>query len=395
MAHDPVSIPEVAFLSQGKVHLLAHGSVTPVESAFAEDVNRREREIQKRQEWKTEGSGARFLSGGMMMAAEQIAPATMPQVTSVAAGRESGQLLYSIHVGGLAGLFVYDVARKRESRIQHGREDRLLHLSRPGLNNRVACSVESDNGARHLAVLAGDSYELSEVTEGDSRDEAPSWVEGKNALVYHSAGLARSPEGHVVGMSPFSICRVDLDTGEVNELASDDAHDFLAPRQSADGTLYFIRRLRAKRANPLKGLLSLLALPFRFLYAIFQWLNFFTLRYTGKSLSSDGQEQQNPDPRQLLIWGNLIDAARSDRDSRNGGGEAPIVDSSWKLIKRTPDGRERVVASAVVSFDIRRDGAVVYTNGSAIYRISPHRPEKSDRKELLAEAPLIEQIVGL
>ena len=48
--------PEIAYLSQGKLHLVRRGETTPIESAFAGDVRRREEEIHRRNAWKTEGT---------------------------------------------------------------------------------------------------------------------------------------------------------------------------------------------------------------------------------------------------------------------------------------------------------------------------------------------------
>ena len=73
--------------------------------------------------------------------------------------------------------------------------------------------------------------------------------------------------------------------------------------------------------------------------------------------------------RQMLIWGNLIDAddaARKGKDEEDAG----LVPRSWELVAER-DGKPRVLAHGVVSFDLTPDGGVVYSTGRAIYRLAP------------------------
>jgi hypothetical protein len=168
--------PKIAFVCHGKLYL--HSGVSgegavAVESTFAEDVRRREDESLRRKAWKSEGPSAFF--SGLAAAAREPALAPGASLESLAPGRTAGEILYTLRIGALGGLFCYDSSLDRESRIHHGRENRISDLSRPGPDGSVACSVHSANGARHLAPLRGDGFDEKEVTEGDSRDEAPSW----------------------------------------------------------------------------------------------------------------------------------------------------------------------------------------------------------------------------
>src|SRR6185503_5267171 len=114
-----------------------------------------------------------------------------------------------------------------------------------------------------------------------------------------------------------------------------------------------------------------LLFPARLLYALFQWLNFFTARYSGRPLTTaGGPKREGADIKQMMVWGNLIDAEQAARESAGRGDDTPdLVPSSWQLVRRTADGAVQVLASGVLSFDVADDGAVVYTNGSAVYLI--------------------------
>ena len=68
--------------------------------------------------------------------------------------------------------------------------------------------------------------------------------------------------------------------------------------------------------------------------------------------------------------------------------DAPsLVPSSWQLVRESA-ARKEVLAKGVLSFDLAPDGAVVYSNGSAIHRVEP----ESGRRERVLVASAIEQV---
>ena len=145
--------------------------------------------------------------------------------------------------------------------------------------------------------------------------------------------------------------------------------------------------------SPWLALRDALLFPFRMAYAIFQFFNFFSMRYTGKPLStSRGAAKRQPDLKQMMVWGNLIDADSAALQDRLGDPEAPsLVPSSWQLVRQSPGGRKDVLAKAVLSFDIAADGSVLYSNGSAIHRIGP----TGGQAERLLVGRMIEQVTAL
>jgi hypothetical protein len=94
----------------------------------------------------------------------------------------------------------------------------------------------------------------------------------------------------------------------------------------------------------------------------------------------------------MMVWGNLIDADHAARENRVGETDAPdLVPSSWQLVRRSPDGDTEVLARGILSFDIAADGALVYSNGSAIHR----RPAGGGRGERILVGKMIEQVTAL
>jgi hypothetical protein len=241
--------------------------------------------------------------------------------------------------------------------------------------------------------MNADGSDLREITEGESLDLAPSWVPEARRIVYQSAGLGRDREGRVAGMSPFSAQVLDLETGEIEPLLEDARFDFLGPRVARDGTAYAIRRPhRAGDGSPWRAAADAVLFPFRMVSAVFGFLNIFSMRYSGKPLSSSGgARQREADPRQMMIWGNLVDAEKAEQRARRKGEDAPaLVPSSWRLVRRRPGAAVEELASGILGFDLCDDGSVVVTNGSAIDHLAAN-----GQRERLWRGELIEQVIAI
>lgn len=383
-----------AYVSQGKLHLKdGDGEVRLIESQFAQAVRERAVEIHDRNAWKTQGSGARFMSGGLLWGAPQQDPAALPMaITGVSRGHADDQLVYALDTREISGIFRLDDHAGSEQRLLHTADFRVGRLnSSPGAD-RMVCALTRKRGNSCIAVMRGDGSELTDVTQGDAVDDAPHWLPGSaNELVFQSAAIGRDHNGLAAAQGPFAIQKLNLDAGEIKTLAEDPGYDFLAPQLAADGALYYIRRPYLNpREGPgfLRALLDLALLPFRLLYAVFQYLNFFTARYTGNTLTSaGGARQKGADLRQMMIWGNLMEASRA---TANGDEPSGLVPKTWELIRRSPEGKIESLARQVVSFDLCPDGSIVYSNGSAVY----HRPNGGPAT-VVARDGLIEQVIAL
>jgi hypothetical protein len=383
-----------AYLSAGQLYIRSEdGSTRRVDSDFGEQVKQRAREIEARHGWKNEGRGARFMSTGLLWGMPAKDPAlSQVAVRCVYRGTRPDEIQYVLDTGGLTGVCAWHTRTGVERRLQHGSERRIQHLAPSPTGEQVACSVVHRDGTSALGVMNAEASDLTEITEGDVRDEAPSFVPGPGRrLVYQSAGMGRDREGLLRDVQAFSIHEIDLDRGEIRTLAEDPRADLLCPRVMPDGTLLYIRRPRGRQPgfSPLRAVLDTILFPFRLLYALLQYLNFFSARYTGKPLTAaGGPKQQGADARQMMIWGNLLDAEQA---AREGSEEPPaVVPRAWKLVRRRPGAGPEAVADSVGFFDLCRDGSILFTTGSAVYQL---RPDGS-RIRLLTAA-LVEQVVAL
>jgi hypothetical protein len=384
-----------AYLSGGKLYLkLGLANVQTIVSEFGQAVQQRELQMQRRNSWKQKNMAADFMSGGMSQDPKpdrSILPVAVQGVCPTSADR----LLYTLEAGEVGGIFTIerfggvsiDVIGQAAvpERHQKTREKRLFHsadfkVDRVDFNPEyqlIACAAIAKDGSANIATMPVNSVHLAQVTEGDSLDLAPKWIPGfRRAIVFQSAGIGRDGAGGIVEQKHSTIEQLDLDRQEVITLASDPKYDLLSPQMAADGTLYYIRR----PYRPLRQRVSLsqivkdaLFIPARLLTAIFEWLNFFTRRHTGKSLLAVPQLPERINSHQVLFLGRLVDVGTEvERNRRFGDADSPaLVPRSWELIEQYPHREPKVIARGVVAFDVGQSGQIIYSNGSAVYGMSP------------------------
>jgi hypothetical protein len=317
-------------------------------------------------------------------------------ITCVSRGLNPGEVMYSLETDEISGLFVVD-ATGLEQRLFHTADFRVRSVAVHPDGSVIAVSVVHSNFTANLALLNAEGSDFHEISEGDSIDLAPHWVAGPGRrLVFQSAGLGRDAAGRYSGLGPFAVQQLDLDSGHIQCLAEDPDGDLLGPQMDAAGALYYIRRPYAgkpKAVNPLTIVKDTLFFPFRMAYAIFQYFNFFSMRYTGRPLStSRGAAQRMPDMKRMMIWGNLVDVESAAKENRLGDSDAPsLVPSSWQLVRQTAGGKT-VLAKGVLSFDLARDGSVLYSNGSAVHRLEPANGNRAERRLV---GTMIEQVAAI
>lgn len=386
---------DIAYLAQGKIRLKA-GAQPPrtIESQYGETLRDRINRSQQRHSWKGQGADNGFFSGQSLWGKRANDPAAIRiAVTSICRGSARGQVLYSLESDSLCGVLALDNLGAEERRLWNNNTIRLRHLSSSSDTGDLACSVEHEFGTANIGIMLNDDSGLKEVTEGDSFDTAPRWLPGPGKqIVFQSAGVGRDRDGNFAGHGPFSIQQLNLDSGEMATLAEDAQNDLLSPHVARDGALYFIRRpYRAgPEIKPLHMLKDVILFPFRLIYAVFQFFNVFTQMFTGNKLTTaaaGGVKKHQADPLQMMIWGNLVNAEKA----AEGKGDAPdLVPKSWQLVRRRPGAGEEIIARGVLAFDLCADGAIVYSNGSAIFSLLP-----DGNTERLLVDKLIEQVAVL
>jgi hypothetical protein len=383
-------MPDLAFLSKRKLYRRKNGVTQALDSEFERTVRERTASIERRHAWKSQGRGAMFM-GGVGAAQGGAANETPVLLTGLTAGPE-GALLYSMETDAVSGFFLLD-AEGRETRLFHTADFRIRHAAlHPDGATLAATAFHKDSMRSNIAILPLRGTDFSEVTEGDSFDQVPRWVPGPGRrIVFQSAGIGRNTAGNFVGLGPCTIQQLDLDSGALEEIAAEADHDLLQPRQTEDGTLYYIRKPYESgipKTSLLGSLKDAALFPFRMAGAVFQYFNVFSMMYTGKPLvTNKGAVQRQLDPRQMFIYGNLANARMIQSQEEDGEG---LVPSSWELVRRRPGGQTDTIAKKVLTFDLTSDGGALCSDGATIVLIGP-----DGRSERVLKGELIEQVLAL
>lgn len=367
--------PAVAYLSDGKLFLqLPEAASREVQSTFAQQVMQRQARHNEVHGWRSQSA----VWGNMGMAAPemsqweqvQAAQRTPVRIQGVAPGEKPGDLYYVLAVGDTGGLFHYSGDAQTENRLMHRNGFPARDISRRSPGGEIAVSVQREDGTAGIQVGESDGRFLRNVTDGDALDEAPSWVPGEaRKLVYQSAGVGRNEQGFPVGLAPYRVEQLDLDKQDITTVREEDGFDLLQPRMTEDGTLYCIRRpyepTGPRPVSLLEVTKDVVLFPFRLARAGYHFLNFISVMFSGKPLSTAAGPQHNvTDTRYRMIWGRMIDtkAAMKAAAKDDAGG---LVPDTWQLVRRAESGEETILARRVVSYDVCDDG-IVYTDGSMI-----------------------------
>jgi len=384
-----MSPPSLAYLAGGRLHVkLGEAPVHAFDSAFGQQMRDRHVEIQQKHSWKAEGRGARFMSGLLWGMPGRDQAAMRVAITSLTRGARAGELLYALDTEGRSAVCLFMAADASERRLLHGSTLRIRDVRAALGREQIACSVVHPDGTASIAVMGLDATELREVTEGDAQDRFPAWAPGPGArLVYQSASVGRDGAGQAAALGPSEVHLLDLESGALETLASEHGRDLLCPQLDAQGTLFCIRRPHRRRERSFLGaLLDVVLIPARLLFAVFQYLNFFSARYTGKPLTTAGARQKSADARQMMVWSNLMEAEQSGASDE----PPPAVPKSWQLVRIRPGQPAETIAEGVVAFDLADDGSVLYSTGTAVHHLG-----SDGRHERLLAGERMEALVAL
>ncbi|HTW67235.1 MAG TPA: hypothetical protein VME17_21595, partial [Bryobacteraceae bacterium] len=360
-----------------------------IESEYERTVRERTASLERRHAWKSQGRGAMFM-GGLWAQQPHSGNDIAVLLTGITAGMD-GDLLFSMETDAVSGIFLLDT-QGVETRLFHTADFRIRHADLHADGITLAVTAFHKNMQSNIALLPVRGTDFTELTEGDSFDQLPRWVPGpKRRIVFQSAGVGRDAAGRFAGLGPCSIQQLDVDSGDVEEIASESGRDLLQPRQAEDGSLYYIRK-PYESGIPDASLLGCLKdaglFPFRMARAVFQYFNIFSMMYTGKPLvTKQGALQRRIDPRQAFIYGNLANAQMAQSQVDDAQGRVP---SSWELARRASGGQTEVIARNVLAFDLTPDGSVLHSDGAAITRLTPE-----GRTERVLQAEMIEQVLAL
>ncbi|WP_035612388.1 hypothetical protein [Haloferula sp. BvORR071] len=387
--------PSIALIADGRLILARmDGQSKRHDCEFAAEIERREQRSAEKNSWLQgeEGAGGMnpFGRSSVWGRRSMAGPSLRPQIVAVEGGERPGSMVYALWTGVVGAVLEYDFEEGYERRVFHRERFHASEFDRHPDDGRLVCRF-GEPMSSSLAVLDADGRNARAVTEGDSIDAAPSWVPGGEAVVYHSAGLSRDPNGAVRGLGPSSIHRIDLKSGELETLVEYPEKDLLSPRADVAGNLYYIRRNyegpHGVRPPLWVTLKDAVLFPFRIIRAMVDFFQIFSMMVSKKPLTSaGGPKAQGPEPVRMWIYGRMIDVQKA---SAANGPDGALAPADWELVKRSPDGTETVMAKHVLAYDIAKDGRIAWSDGKNL-----HLVENGAKKKLLSE-PLIDAVKWL
>ncbi len=360
----------LAYLSRGKLFLKPAGAAAEqVHSQYVQQMADRAEKAKQLHGWKEDTSwGTSFVGKGVQ---DNDGDALGVDFAASAFVPGENKLLYFLKDKSFGGLFEYDVATGNELRLVHKQNLSFEDMQYNRARDQVLCATHHANGIANIVRMNRDGGDFTELTGGDSCDTSPCWVD-ENKVVYQSQGHARGAEGYIVAYAPSSIQLLDLETSGVSPVLEDESTDYLQPRVGSSGDLYYLRRPhQAPHYGSSNALVDTLLFPFRLLRAVFHYLNFFSLMYARKPLTSASGPQVQMDTKELMLKGMRINAEKALKTEKQVNGVPSLVPASWQLVRRDRTGAESVLASHVASFTLGEGDCVVYTNGCGIFLLTP------------------------
>lgn len=383
------------YIQDGKMYRFNGENSKEISSWVLDSYISKVRSRAEQNEWKYNGQGAAFTGSAMPHAsASEAVSSIFSRVNCV--GEYKGNLLYSIDIDSTNGIYRKSTESESEGIVLCSSSTAYRSFDIKG--DRLVASA-AFAGESHIGILDLTTGSFDTYTEGHVRDSSPVWsATDSNKIYFCSAGLPENektapdeknaPRGisqmvdemyssSSVTLGPSAICLLDISEGRLDELLSDNGYNFTSPFSAPDGSLYYIRRpYKYNSGGSSFGCLAdILMLPVRLFQALFGFLNVFSAKYSGKTLSRSDVKQKSDD--QLMIDGNLINAERELKENARRGDKNPgIIPRSWELRRLDKDGNDTLIRAGVAAYKLCTDGSILISNGSHILRVDENGREE-------------------
>lgn len=348
----------------------------------------------KNSEWKTQGMGARFM-GEYSDESANVENSDVSYFDSLCFFGSPDEIIYSMTVNQLSGVMKKDLtaAKDGEGHIIHSRE-LVFNGAYPDKENKKFVTCIKDNFVNsHLAVFDLASSDYMTLTDGDCCDFDASFSASNDSLIYFaSKGAGRNGNGEFVKYSPSSIFSYDLLSGDVDEIVTEPNKSLAKPKDDENGNLYYIIRPEKERKTSFFGLLlDAILIPWKILKALFNFIELFTVMFTGKGFtekSNNPAKTRDKTPQEIAIDDNLINAEEEyKKNLRHKDNFAGIAPWSWQLVKRSANGTVTPIKNGVIDYCILSDGRIACTNGKHIFVI-----DENGKSEKIADTDLCTKI---
>lgn len=384
---------KITFAAGSKIALLKEDKLEYIESNYLKTYRKNIKEIADRSSWKTEGMGAHFRGDLNPYKYAENENEGFASINGISLVEEGKKLVYSINFHGYSGIFIKSLIDEEdpETHIIHGSKAKFYGMDLKGGTNEMVVAIEDSGIERNLAVMDMSNGHYHFITEGDSIDENPVWGRANsNCIYFDSRGIGRDDAGQIVGYSAKEICRLNQETMEIEEVVAMKNFDFSLPKEDEEGNLFFIKKPYNMPTDKSASFKDFVLIPVKLLKAVFNFLEFFTMRYTGETFKTRGANpaKGKNDPKEMFIHDNLVNVEKSLKENQSSGEKYPgIAPRSWELVKMDKNGEITTIKKGVIDFDLTCNGEIVYSNGKHIIKRSSDGVEK-----LLKEVELANRI---
>lgn len=383
------------YIRDGKMYRFDGENSKEISSWVLDSYISKVRSRAEQNEWKYNGQGAVFTGSAMPHAgASEAVGSIFSRVRCV--GEYKGNLLYSIDIDSTNGIYRKSTESESEGIVLCNSSTAYRSFDIKG--DRLVASA-AFAGESHIGVLDLTTGRFDTYTEGHVRDSSPvSSATDSNKIYFCSAGLPENekaapdekstPRGisqmvdemysaSSVQLGPSAICLLDISEGRLDEILADNSYNFTSPHSASDGSLYYIRKpYKYNSGGSSFGCLAdIVMLPVRLFQALFGFLNVFSAKYSGKTLSRSDVKRKSDE--QLMIDGNLVNAERELKENQRRGDKNPgIIPRSWELRRLDKDGKDALIRTGVAAYKLLDDGGILISNGSHILRIYENGKEE-------------------
>lgn len=280
------------------------------------------------------------------------------------------EVVYTFQIGNSSGIYKKSLADEKltESHVINSTTSSYTGGSLDEGCGALAVSVKSGYYNADIALFDLKSGDYKTYTEGDTLDEDPYICpDERNIIYYTSRGAGRDMRGNFIEFSPAEIYKLDTRSVTTELVKSDAEYSYFKPK-CRGGKLYCIKAPAGKSGG--NALLDIVLIPWRILQAIVGFIAVFVHAFTGKSVTSGGDNPargREVDGKKVIISGNLVDVEKeAKKNASKRDADYGIVPSSWQLIE-VESGK--VIKKGIADFDIADDGAIYATNGRRIFKI--------------------------
>lgn len=226
----------IVFISGGRLNTVKNGEAVTLQSQALQRYEKNLRDIKERKEWKssTTDAGLRGIPDFLLAMEDN---SIKSQVTG-AVTCEGNKLIYAAVFEGTSGLYMKDLLddNEVEGHIISKNDLRIYDIDFESVSGNIVASVNHGNIQRNLMVsnVSGSDYHF--VTEGDCLDCNPVFSKTNPDVIYYdSCGIAFDNRGNAAGFGARAIMKLNIKTGDLDEIIADDKIEYLLPRTDWGG----------------------------------------------------------------------------------------------------------------------------------------------------------------